>query len=125
MLKDKFMVLDWAVIMLSVADIIACAARKEDVFNSHSPESSVLRGLKIIRILKILYFSNNWFTFEKTILRMFVETLDTVKFFFVLLMSIVLILAMVGQNIFAYRAKFDHTTHLLDMSHGTPFVANF
>lgn len=27
-LKDKFMVLDWAVIMLSVADIIACAARK-------------------------------------------------------------------------------------------------
>lgn len=125
MLKDKFMILDWVSILLSVADIIACAARHDDIFNSHTPVSSVLRGLKIIRILKILYFSNNWFTFEKTILRMFVETLNTVKFFLVLLMCIVLILAMVGQDIFAYRAKFDHTTHLLDMSHGTPYVTSF
>lgn len=125
LLKDKLIILDWVSISLSVVDIIACAARHDDVFNSHTPVSSVLRGLKIIRILRILYFSNNWFTFEKTILRMFVETLNTVKFFLVLLICIVLILALIGQDIFAYRARFDHTTHLLDMSHGTPYVTSF
>lgn len=56
----------------------------------------VLRSIKLIRILRGIYFSKSWFTFEKTILKMFVKTLETVKYFLVLLLCMTSILALIG-----------------------------
>ncbi len=119
------MIVDWISIIMFIIDIVICLINKTDVINSKTQVSAVLRSIKIIRILKIIYFSKTWFRFEKTILKMFVETLNTVKFFLVLLLCITLIFAFVGQSLFAYRAKFDHTTHLPDLKHGTSYVTNF
>lgn len=67
-----FMIVDWISIIMFIIDIVICLINKIDVINSKTQVSAVLRSIKIIRILKIIYFSKTWFRFEKTILKMFV-----------------------------------------------------
>lgn len=67
-----FMIVDWISIIMFIIDILICLINKTDVIDSKTQVSAVLRSIKIIRILKIIYFSKTWFRFEKTILKMFV-----------------------------------------------------
>jgi hypothetical protein len=67
-----FMIVDWISMIMFIIDIVICLVNKTDVINSKTQVSAVLRSIKIIRILKIIYFSKTWFRFEKTILKMFV-----------------------------------------------------
>lgn len=67
-----FMIVDWISIIMFIIDIVICLINKTDVIDSKTQVSAVLRSIKIIRILKIIYFSQTWFRFEKTILKMFV-----------------------------------------------------
>ncbi len=67
-----FMIVDWISIIMFIIDILICIINKTDVIDSKTQVSAVLRSIKIIRILKIIYFSKTWFRFEKTILKMFV-----------------------------------------------------
>jgi hypothetical protein len=66
------MIVDWISMIMFIIDIVICLVNKTDVINSKTQVSAVLRSIKIIRILKIIYFSKTWFRFEKTILKMFV-----------------------------------------------------
>jgi hypothetical protein len=66
------MIVDWISIIMFIIDIVICLINKTDVIDSKTQVSAVLRSIKIIRILKIIYFSQTWFRFEKTILKMFV-----------------------------------------------------
>lgn len=67
-----FMIVDWISIIMFIIDIVICLINKTDVIDSKTQVSAVLRSIKIIRILKIIYFSKTWFRFEKTILKIFV-----------------------------------------------------
>ncbi len=113
--EDKFIILDWITVMLSICDIFNCLRIGIDIINPQQNQSTILRSLKFVRIIKILYFSQTWFTFEKKILKIFLQTLNTIKYFMLLLLCVVMILAFIGQNLFAYKAKFDPVTRLVNL----------
>jgi membrane protein DedA with SNARE-associated domain len=71
-LHEKFAILDLLSIMISIGDFIYCAASGTSVIDPSENVHRLLRGIKIIRIIKILYFAKTWFVFEKTILKIFV-----------------------------------------------------
>lgn len=55
--RDKLMIVDWVTIMFSVADFVYCALNKYDVVDNETVASRVLRSIKILRILRIIYWS--------------------------------------------------------------------
>lgn len=68
---DKFIILDWITVMLSIIDIFNCLRIGVDVINPQQNQSIILRSFKFVRVIKILYFSQTMFTFEKKILKIF------------------------------------------------------
>lgn len=57
------MIVDWICMLMFIIDIIVCLINKTDMIDSKTQASVILRSIKIIRILKIIYFSKTWFIF--------------------------------------------------------------
>ena len=121
----SFIFLDWVTILLSVGDMIYCLGNNEDLFMPKGEIHIILRSVKFYRIIKMLYFSKNWFIFEKNILGIFVQTINTMKFFFLLLTCVILVTAFLGQNLFAFKIRFDLNNKTLDLINGRPYVSNY
>lgn len=62
-IKDKLLILDWISITFSLADFIYCLVQNDSIFDPEAISSRAFRSVKIVRILKIFYFSKTWFTF--------------------------------------------------------------
>jgi hypothetical protein len=100
-------------------------ASAQSIIHPGEDINKILRSIKILRIIKLLYFSPHFFEYEKTILRMFIETVQTIKYFFLLLFCVVLVVSFIGENLFAFRVRFIKGTHILDIQNGDPYVSNF
>ena len=124
-LSDNFIIFDWIIVTISVIEIVHTLASGKSIEEKADPINIIFRSMKIVRIIKILYFSEHWFTYEKKILKIFIETVLTIKYFFVLLFCVILVISFVGQNLFAYRIRFLKGTHVLDIHNGVPYVSNF
>lgn len=124
-LSATFILLDWVTILLSIGDLVYCLASSESLLYPEGELHILLRSLKFYRIIKVLYFSKDWFQYEKNILGIFAKTINTMKFFFILLFCIMLIFAFMGMNLFAFRVRFDPATREIDIANGRPYVSNY
>lgn len=115
---------DFVMILCFLGDLIFCLSNGYSVIYIKKGTSAVLRAIKIIRIIKILYVSESIFKYERNIVNLFFETLKNMRYFLCLLACIVMIFSFIGEMLFAYRVRFN-SDHAVDITHGQPYVTNF
>lgn len=62
---------DIIMIICFIADIVYCLNKGLSVVFIRTGVSAVLRGIKIIRIIKVLYISESLFKYERNIVNLF------------------------------------------------------
>lgn len=107
-----------------IVDLVICAALGESVIYSQSEYSLVLRSLKVVRIIRILYISDRIFTYEKFVIWVFKKTILKVKFFLLLCLCFALMFKQMGQLLFAFKIRFDSSGNV-DILEGRPYINNF
>ncbi len=123
-LKQFHNMVDIVMILCFLADIVYCLNKRQSVMFIQTGVSAVLRGVKIIRIIKILYISESLFKYERNIVNLFFETLKNMRYFLLLLSCIVLIFSFIGEMLFAFRVRFN-AEKSVDIVNGRPYVTNF
>ncbi len=84
MLRIRFVkrfqnIVDLLMILCFLADVAYCLDNNYSVIFIRTSVSAVLRGVKIIRFIKILYVSESWFKYERNIVNLFFETLKNMR----------------------------------------------
>lgn len=98
---------DIIMIISFIADIILCLSSHISVIYYNKGLSSVLRAVKIVRIIKILYVSESILKYERNIVNLFFETLKNMRYFLLLLACVVLLFSFIGEMLFAFRVRFN------------------
>lgn len=106
-LKSVHHLVDIIMIVFFIADIIYCLSNGYSVVYVQEDASAALRGIKIVRILKILYVSESFFKYERNIVNIFFRTLKNMRYFLLMLSCNGLIFSFIGRVLFAYRVRFD------------------
>jgi len=105
-------------------DFIYCISSNYSIIYVKKGVSAALRGIKIIRIIKILYVSESLFKYERNIVNLFFQTLKNMRYFLLMLSCIVLIFSFIGEMLFAFRVRFDINKQV-NIKQGLPYVTNF
>ena len=108
--NNNFNILDWFVLLLNIIGILYTGISEGRFIDSENEVGIILKTFKFVRIIRLIYISDSWFSYEKTILRMFGETIKTMRYFFLLVCCLVLVTAFLGQNLFAYKVRFHPIT---------------
>jgi hypothetical protein len=115
-LKDGFNIFDALIILISTIDIVL-----NTVFNNSSSSTlSVLRGFRILRLLKIAKSQSKMQDFQHTI----AKTLVDLRNFSVLLVLVVFTYTLLSLDFFAYKVKFDKYDRY-DLENGVSPRLNF
>ena len=114
--KDGFNLFDCFIICISTLDIIL-----NSVFNnSTSSTLSVLRGFRIMRLLKLAKSQSNIKDFQQTI----AKTLRDLRNFSILLFVVIFTYTCLALEFFSYKLKFDENDQL-DLINGVSPRINF
>lgn len=122
---NNFNILDWFVLVLNIVGILYTGFSEGRFIDSESEVGIILKTVKFVRIIRLIYISESWFSYEKTILRMFAETIKTMRYFFLLMCCLMLVTAFLGQNLFAYKVRFHPITNEISTTEGVPYVTNY
>jgi hypothetical protein len=104
--KDEFNIISIVTIGAHLINLVLCAALKEDIIYNMAKYSVILKTLKIIRIVRLIYIHKNIFTYEKYVINVFIQTLNKIKFFIVLILCFVFMFKLLGELLFAYEIRF-------------------
>lgn len=73
----------------------------------------------MIRIIRLLYLSPSIFTYEKYVIKVFLETLNKIKYFIVLILCFVIMFKELGELLFAYEVR------VYINNESVPYIKNF
>lgn len=103
--KDKFCCFDGIIGILSIVELITEWARGSN--NSTGPSSfSVLRSLRVLRLFKM---ARKWKTMQ-ILLGAMMTTMQEIGNFALLLLVLIFVYSLVGQQLFANKMRFDPST---------------
>jgi len=69
-IKSGVNIVDAMISLFNLIELLMCAATHTSAINNPNPVYQLLRGTKVVRILR-LYFQNSFFKFERQIIRIF------------------------------------------------------
>lgn len=104
-IRSGFNFVDCLTIGGHLVGLLICVATNEDIIYSIAKFFILLRSLKVVRIIRLLYLSPNIFTYEKYIIKVFVQTLFKIKFFIVLILCFVVMFKELGELLFGYEVR--------------------
>ena len=73
---------------------------------SEYDSSLVLRSVKVLRIVRLLYISQSIFVYEKFVIRVFGQTLFKVRYFLLLCFFFAFMFMEMGEMLFAFAVRF-------------------
>lgn len=100
-----------------LADTLFIKGEKD--FNS--PEITVMRAFRIMRLFKLARY---WKNFELLIETLYKTIKNTAPFTY-LLFFVLFIYTLLGLELFAGKAKFNHEDYTVDIAHGKSPMINF
>ena len=115
--KDSLNILDLVTISSHLIDLIICGAIGASVIYSDSDRTIILRSLKVFRVIRILYISDNIFTYEKYVIHVFTQTIIKIKSFLLLCLCFAIMFKEIGQLLFAFKVRFNSTGQI-DIQNG-------
>lgn len=115
-------VIDLLTLLLHLVDLAICATQQQDIIYGQSSCTLILRSLKILRLIRLLYINNEVFVYEKYVITVFLKTVYKVKFFMVLCLCFVFMFQELGELLFAYEVRFDG---IVGNAEGIPYIHNF
>jgi hypothetical protein len=103
--RSAFNLVDCMTIGGHLVGLLICVATHEDIIYSTTKSFILLRSLKVVRIIRLLYLSPSIFTYEKYIINVFVQTLFKIKFFILLIICFVVMFKELGELLFGYEVR--------------------
>jgi hypothetical protein len=122
--NDGLNIVDLLTICCHMVDLVICGARGTSVIYSDSDVTLVLRSLKVLRLMRILYISDRILIYEKEIIRIFSQTIIKIKSFLLLILCFAIMFKQIGELLFAFKVRFNSAGEV-DILNGEPFVNNF
>lgn len=108
-LKSSYIfVLDVIIIYANSAILIYEIAVGFNIFEEGSKLGIGIKTIKMIRIIRVIYYTES-FSSLSLLLKALVKTLNKMKQFFLIMLGLVTVFALIGKKIFAYRARFIET----------------
>ena len=102
---DRFNWFDTAVVLVSIVDVFL----QYSSVNS-STGSGSLSALRVFRLIKIFQLAKIWSGFQN-LLTVITNTIKDISNVSILLLIIMFTYAVLGMELFAYKAKFNEDTH--------------
>ena len=105
--RDMILTLDCTIVTATFLEMILMIIGVEIT-------SGNVKFLKVLRVFQFFYFSNNF----KALAILYKETILTLYKTLIFLITVsvfILVLAMIGRELFAYTVQFNHITNTLDL----------
>ena len=99
--RDGFNLFDAAIVVLSMVEIGIESTIPD--FETSGGAFSALRGVRLLRVFKL---ARSWTSF-RNLLKVMLETIKDVQTFAILLGICMLILALLGMELFGHKVKYD------------------
>jgi hypothetical protein len=104
--QNTFHLIDILCFACQITDIIICASKNTSVIYSSEDSSLILRSIKVVRIVRLLYLSKSFFSYEKYIIQVFLQTVFKVKYFLLLCVCFIFMFSQIGSLLFAYEVRY-------------------
>jgi len=97
--------LDTLVIISQIILCFYCYIQNENLIYNHNMGIEFWKALKILRMLKTIYATKMFHTIS-VLIRCLVETLINIKYMLLLFITLALIIALFGMELFAYKTRY-------------------
>jgi hypothetical protein len=107
--KSFIFLLDFLIIYSNLAVIIYESSIGLNIFEEGTQIGIGIKTLKMVRIFRVLYYTQI-FSSLSIIIKSLIKTLSKMKEFFIIMIVLVVVFALMGMQIFSNRARFEETS---------------
>lgn len=108
--KSLIFIVDMVIIYANLIVIIYELANNYDIFERYSKVGIGIRTLKMIRIFRVLYYTQ-MFSSLSILMRALFRTINKMKNFYLIMASMLIVISLMAMELLSNRARFIETSH--------------